>query len=71
MINGLTCQKLLDKIMLSVYSSLTAKSWTPFTYQTSEAQTVEFSLDFRGWQVKVACAQSEVWRDLVGASSLE
>lgn len=32
MIDGLTCQKLLDKIMLSVYSSLTAKSWAAFTY---------------------------------------
>lgn len=27
---------------------------------------MEFSLDFREWQVKVACAQSEVWRPLVG-----
>lgn len=38
--HGVTCQELLDEIMLAVYSSLAARSWTLFTHWTSEAQTV-------------------------------
>lgn len=52
MIDGVKCQELLDKITLAIYSSFTAKSWTPFTYQTLEAQTVEFSSDLRDDKVR-------------------
>ncbi|OPJ88228.1 hypothetical protein AV530_008217 [Patagioenas fasciata monilis] len=47
MTDGLKCQELLHKMTLAVCSSFMAKPWTPFTYQSLGAQTVDFSLNLR------------------------
>lgn len=59
MIDGLKCQEPLHKITLAVYSSFMVKHWTPFTYQSLGAPSVDFSSDLRERQGKTEYAQLE------------